>query len=60
MPKHLSTWLMAGPKIYGPIMLSHAFANWKLERTNLDLADVDPECNYCYQPLFLLNKVNLV
>ena len=43
-------------KLYGPIMLSHIFANWKLEHTNLDLAKVVKNCDYCYQPLFVLRK----
>ena len=45
-------------KVYGPIMLSHLFANWKLEYTNLDLKFYNDKCDYCYEPLFVLNKVN--
>ena len=45
-------------KVYGPIMLSHVFANWKLEYTDFDLNSYDKNCDWCYQPLFVLSKVN--
>ena len=58
----------AGPKdkivfnshrIYGPIMLTNMFANWKLEYTNTDFDKYDGKCDEysCYQPLFLLRKL---
>ena len=58
----------AGPKdkivfnshrIYGPIMLTNMFANWKLEYTNTDLDKYNGTCDayFCYQPLFLLRKL---
>ena len=43
-------------KVYGKIMLPHVFANWKLESTNLDLSKYSDECDWCYEPLFLLSK----
>ena len=44
-------------KIYGPVMLPHVFANWELEHTNLEWNKYSDECDYCYEPLFVLNKV---
>ena len=46
-------------KIYGPIMLTNMFANWKLEYTNTDLDKYNGTCDayFCYQPLFLLRKL---
>ena len=43
-------------KVYGKIMLPHVFANWKLDSTNLDLSKYSDECDWCYEPLFLLSK----
>ena len=43
-------------RIYGPLMLSHLFANWKLEHTNMNLSKVVNDCPHCYQPLFVLTK----
>ena len=43
-------------KIYGPIMQSHLFANWKLEYTNSNLSLYNDNCDYCYQPIFVLSK----
>ena len=43
-------------KIYGPVMLSHVFANWKLIHTNADWNKFSEECDWCYEPLFLLNR----
>ena len=43
-------------KIYGPIMQSYIFANWKLEYTDFDLNSYDNNCDWCYQPLFVLRK----
>ena len=43
-------------KIYGPVMLSHVFANWKLLHTNADWNKFSEECDWCYEPLFLLSR----
>ena len=45
-------------KVYGPIMLSHIFANWKLDYTDFDLNSYDNNCDWCYQPLFVLRKAD--
>ena len=44
-------------RLYGPIMTPHIFANWNVEHTNLDLTQFDESCTYCYEPLYILSKV---
>ncbi len=43
-------------RIYGPIMLSHLFANWKQVYTEMDPRDASPRCPSCYQPLYIVEK----
>ena len=44
-------------KIYGPVLYSHLFANWKQVYTETDMNQYDETCNYCYQPLHVIEKV---
>lgn len=37
-------------------MLPHLFANWKQIYTEMDLSKYNEGCNWCYQPLFVLEK----
>ena len=43
-------------RIYGPIMYSHLFANWKLIWTEIDYSKHFKHCDYCYQPLTILKR----
>ena len=43
-------------KVYGPVLLSHVFANWKLLHTNVDWSKFSEECDWCYEALFLLSR----
>lgn len=43
-------------KLYGPIMYPHLFANWKQVYTDLDYSLYSDRCNFCYQPLVLLER----
>jgi hypothetical protein len=44
-------------KIYGPIMFSHLFANWKQIYTDTDLSKFSEKCDHCYQPLHVLERL---
>ena len=43
-------------KLYGPLMLSHFFANWKQIYSELDYNNFEPSCVWCYQELFVVEK----
>ena len=51
-------------KVYGPLMLSHLFANWKQIFAELDYYTEnnefftywEEECTSCLQPVFILEK----
>ena len=45
-------------KLYGPIMYSHLFANWKQVWTDNDFNKYNEnDCNWCYQPLHVVERV---
>ncbi len=43
-------------RVYGPIMLSHLFANWKQVYNEVDRKKARTGCVWCYQPLYVLEK----
>lgn len=43
-------------KTYGPLMLSHLFANFKQIYSEVDYSKYSPDCPFCYQDLFVLEK----
>ena len=45
-----------GARIYGDIMYPHLFANWKQIYTERNLSLIKEGCDWCYQPLFVLEK----
>ena len=52
------TYFNAG-RTYGPKLLSQLFANFKLLHTNNRYVDQSNQmCEWCYQPLFLLEKIS--
>lgn len=50
------TLLFNGCRIYGSLMLSHLFANFEQVHTEMDLKHFSDICQYCYQPLFVVQK----
>ncbi len=42
-------------RLYGPVQLPHLFANWRQVYTEMDLSRVS-DCEWCYQPLFVVEK----
>ena len=45
-----------GCRIYGNLMYSHLFANWKQIFTLSDKLMYSELCPWCYQPLHILEK----
>ncbi len=43
-------------RAYGPVMLSHLFANYKQIYSELNYDNVYQHCNHCYQDLFVVEK----
>ena len=43
-------------KLYGPLMLSHLFSNWKQIHSDLNYDTYDDECIPCYQEIFIVEK----
>ena len=43
-------------KVYGPIMLSHLFSNWKQIFSDLNYDLYSDECIPCYQEVFIVEK----
>ena len=43
-------------KLYGPIMLSHLFSNWKQIFSDLNYDYYSDECIPCYQEVFIVEK----
>ena len=43
-------------KLYGPLMLSHLFSNWKQIFSDLNYDTYDDECIPCYQEIFIVEK----
>lgn len=54
-PKKDVIWFNAH-RAYGPLMLSHLFANFKQVISDLRYFEYNPSCVYCYQPLFVVEK----
>lgn len=46
-----------GHKMYGPIMYSQLFANWKQVFTLNDFDKFSEKCNFCYQPNHVIERV---
>lgn len=44
-------------RIYGPLLYSHLFANWKQVYTETDYEEFRENCNHCYQPLHIVEKM---
>ena len=43
-------------KLYGPLMLSHLFSNWKQIFSDLNYDTYDDQCIPCYQEIFIVEK----
>lgn len=43
-------------KNYGPVLLSHLFANWEQVYSEFDYKNFIKECVWCYQDLFVVQK----
>merc|ERR1712226_652274 len=54
VPHGPDTVVFNSHKIYGPTMYSHIFANFKQVWTNADMKFYRESCNYCYQPVHLI------
>ena len=47
-------------RLYGPVMLSHLFANFKQIYSDLDYkSKYNYNCRWCYQELFVVEKTNV-
>ena len=44
-------------KLYGPVMLPHLFAGFKQIHSTLDYDQYSDVCQWCYQPLYIVEKV---
>ena len=45
-------------RIYGKTLLAQLFANFKLIHTSVDYEKTVGDCIWCYQPLYLLEKID--
>ena len=43
-------------KLYGPLMLSHLFSNWKQISSDLNYDYYSDQCIPCYQEIFIVEK----
>ena len=45
-------------RLYGPLLYSHLFANWKVLASDVDMEKFSDNCYHCYQPITIIERKN--